>query len=122
MHHFSAQITLDHIRLHAGDTIRDFNSKFFAQHHADETIADQNLMTQADGFYLRMPIDQIADAKHWICEIDEPCIGASLFHGTRNFKHWHHIARRVCESAGAAVLTVWLTKSMLLSQFKILAP
>ena len=74
MHHIGAQITLDQIRLHAGDAIRDFYSEFFAQHHAHETIADQNLMAQADRFYFCVPVDQVTDANHRIGEIDKPRI------------------------------------------------
>src|SRR5258706_5192725 len=108
--------------MHAGETLGYIDAKIFCERHAYHGVACKNLMTQANGFDLAMPINRITNADHGIREVDEPCLRASLFHIMRDLHNRTNIARGVGKAAGSAVFSIRLTYAVLDGNLKILLP
>ena len=108
--------------VHARQFGRDFDAQIPGQRHTDHDVARVNLMTQPHRFDFTVAVDSVANPHHRVGEIDEPRLGAGLFHVARDLQDGADVARRVRESARAAVLCVRLAHTVFHGNLKIPAP
>jgi hypothetical protein len=108
--------------MHACDALRHLDAEVVCQRNPHCHIPLKDLMTQPYGLDPAVTIDRIANADHRVGEVDEPGVGAGLFHIARDLHDGPNVARGMCEAARPAVLRIGLTHTIFDGDLKILLP
>src|SRR5512136_98832 len=108
------------VGLHTCDALRHLDAQVPGEGYTHHRVADENLVAQANRFDGTVAVNCVADADHWIGEVDEPRLRTGLFHIADNFHDRHEVASSMCEPARTTVLGIRLPDAIPKRDLKIL--